>query len=457
MIPLHSISRTACLASIIVFSGAALAQEAIEPGAGAWRTWLLASGAELRAPPPPDRAATEAELTELRAMAAQRQGTQAQIVYWDVGGPSYRWNEIAAGEAVRRGLATGAANRNLALLNAALYDAVIAAWDSKYAHNRPRPAVADPGLSTALPTPNSPAYPSEHAAAAGAAAEVLAYLFPDRIEAFRAMAQEAAESRLRAGLQYRSDVTAGLALGRAVAARAIERGRGDGSDAVWTGSVPTGPGRWQGTNPITPLAGTWRSWTLARGDEFRPPAPPAHDSQQLAAEVAELRGLQRTPVMTGAAMFWEVAVGGGRSYAYWNEVARRMILEHRLDASPPRAARVLAVTTIALNDAYIACWDAKYTYWAIRPSQLEPQIRPLFPPPNHPSYPSAHSCLSAAVTGVLTAMFPDNAAAFEAMRAEAGEARIWAGIHYRSDIVAGSEIGRRVAERVAAAALEGRR
>jgi membrane-associated phospholipid phosphatase len=304
-----------------------------------------------------------------------------------------------------------------------------------------------------LPTPNSPAYPSEHAAAAGAAVEVLSYLFPDRIETFRAMAQEAVESRLRAGVQYRSDITAGLALGRTVASRAIERGRGDGSDAVWTGSVPTGPGRWQGTNPITPLAGTWRSWTLARPDEFRPPAPPAYDSQQLAAELAELRGLQRTPVMTGSAMFWEYAVGGGRSYAYWNERARRAILEHRVDASPPRAARVLAVATIALHDAYVACWDAKYAYWAIRPSQLDPQLRPLFPPPNHPSYPSAHSCLSSAVTGVLTAMFPSDAAALEALRDEAGEARIWAVIHYRSDIVAGRELGRLVAERVVATAL----
>lgn len=439
----------ACAALLLVLSaGQVAAQEQIEPTAGTWRTWLISSGAELRAPPPPDRTATEAELAELRGMAAQRGPAMTRIVYWDAGGPSYRWNEIAVEEIVRRGIPVPLAGRHLALLNAALYDAVIAAWDSKYAHNRPRPGVADANLSAALPTPRSPSYPSEHAATAGAAAEVLAYLFPERASEFRAQAQEAAESRLLAGLQYRSDVAAGLAIGRAIGARAVARGRADRSDAAWSGSVPTGPGRWQGTNPVAPMAGTWQTWTLARPDEFRPAPGPAHDSPQMAAELTELRGVRRTPAMTSAAGFWEFGAGGFRSFAMWNAMTGRKVFEHRLDANPPRAARAYALSSIAFYDANIACWDAKYAYWAIRPQQLDPELRPMFNPPNHPSYPAAHGCLSTAAATALAQLFPSDAAMFDAIAAEAAEARVWAGIHFRSDIVAGRELGRRVAERV---------
>ena len=99
----------------------------------------------------------------------------------------------------------------------AIYDATIAAWKSKYFYNRTRPSEVDPTLATAVATPGSPSYPSEHAAAAGAAATVLAYFFPDEASSFQAMAEEAAQSRVQAGVQFPSDSSAGLELGRKVA------------------------------------------------------------------------------------------------------------------------------------------------------------------------------------------------------------------------------------------------
>jgi len=105
---------------------------------------------------------------------------------------------------------------------------------------------------------------------------------------------------------------------------------------------------------------------------------------------------------------------------------------------------------IALADAAIACWDAKYAYWYIRPSQLDPELKPLFPQPNHPSYPAAHGCLSTAAASVLAAVFPRDRELLLARGKEAAEARIWAGIHYRFDIDAGQELGRKVAEKVLA-------
>ena len=84
----------------------------------------------------------------------------------------------------------------------AIYDATVAAWESKYFYNRTRPSEVDATLATAVATPRSPSYPSEHAAAAGAAATVLAYFFPDEASSFQAMAEEAAQSRVQAGVQF---------------------------------------------------------------------------------------------------------------------------------------------------------------------------------------------------------------------------------------------------------------
>ena len=100
----------------------------------------------------------------------------------------------------------------MALLSVAIYDATVAAWDSKYAYNRLRPTVFDPSLMVALPNPQSPSYPSEHATVAGAASTVLAYLFPDRADDFKARARESAQVWVQAGLQYPSDVASTLGI-----------------------------------------------------------------------------------------------------------------------------------------------------------------------------------------------------------------------------------------------------
>jgi hypothetical protein len=103
--------------------------------------------------------------------------------------------------------------------------------------------------------------------------------------------------------------------------------------------------------------------------------------------------------------------------------------------------------------AGLRCWDAKYAYWQIRPSQLDPEFKPLFPPPNHPSYPAAHGCLSTAAATTLARLFPRDAEAFLALGRQTAEARMWAGIHYRSDIEAGQALGRAVSEQVLARVL----
>jgi membrane-associated phospholipid phosphatase len=420
----------------------------MEPAAGGWHTWILTSPSEFRPGAPPDSAATRSELDQLRALAEERDALALdQVAFWDTGAPSYRWNELAVNAALKHNLNTNYATRVLALVHVAVSDAMVATWDAKYAYQRPRPGDVDRSLVTMLATPASPSYPSEHAAAAAAASAVLAYAFPDDAQVFASKVEEVNRSRLIAGVQYPSDIVAGQELGRAVAAQVIDRAQHDGSDAQWTGSVPSEPGHWNGTNPIAPMAGTWKPWALASGSELRPGPPPAYDSPEEAAELTVLKDFPRTPKTNADAFFWEYASGGARNYWFWNEQANKKILEYHLEANPPRAARAYALQSIAAYDAGVACFDAKYAYWAIRPFQLDPTFKTLFPTPNHPSYPAAHGCYSAASAAALSYLFPRDAQTLTALADEAGQSRIWAGIHFPTDVRVGLALGRGVAQK----------
>jgi membrane-associated phospholipid phosphatase len=421
----------------------------VEPGAGNWHTWVLTSGSQFRPGPPPDSTATQAELQQLHALEGQRDSaTVDQIGFWDTGAPPYRWNELAVTEALKHNMNAVTGARTLALLHVALSDAVIATWDAKFAYTRPRPSESDPSLTTAVATPASPSYPSEYSATAAAGSVVLSYLFPDDAQLFADKARAASQSRLLAGVEYPSDAAAGQDLGRTVGALVVDWARHDGSDAQWTGSVPTEPGHWTGSDPVLPLAGTWKTWALTSGSELRPGPPPAYDSPEEAADLAVLKDFPRTPKTNADALFWEYASGAVRNYWFWNEQANKKILEYRLDADPPRAARAYALESIASYDSGIACWDAKYAYWAIRPFQLDPTLKTVFPTPNHPSYPAAHGCFSSASAAALGSLFPRDADTLNAVADEAGQSRVWAGIHFPTDVRAGLALGRAVAAKV---------
>ncbi len=128
------------------------------------------------------------------------------------------------------------AARAYALLSIAAYDASVACWDSKFHYWSGRPVHFDPGITPLLPVNPHPDYPSAHATQAGAAEAVLAHLFPRDAAYFAAWAEELAASRLWAGIHFRSACDAGLALGRAVAGIALERG--GGGEAVAADAAP---------------------------------------------------------------------------------------------------------------------------------------------------------------------------------------------------------------------------
>ena len=424
----------------------------IEPNAGLWRTWVISSGRDYRVPPPPGSAETQAELRALASLISHNDAqAQQQIAFWDAGSPAYRWIDLLNARTLA-GTPTTTNGRTgvYTYVALAMHDATIATWESKYAYNRQRPSERDHRLPTALPVPNSPSYPSEHAAAAQAAASVLAYFLPAEAQSFQSMAEQAGWSRVLAGLQYPSDYYAGLALGQKVAEQVIAKAKADRSDAVWTGSVPIGPCKWIGTNPGNVTGANFVPLLLTSPSEFRPVPPPACDSPQVVAETAIVHNFPRavpgTPAIFATnykAVYWQ-SPEGLQVWPY--RYADKWMFEDRLDQNPPRAARVYALIGAVQFDAFIASQDGKFTYWYIRPSQLDPAIVPLFPVPNFPSYPSNHSTFSTAKTEMLAYLFPAHADFIRAVGKEAGDSRIWAGIHYPMDNAAGVQLGKSVAQ-----------
>jgi membrane-associated phospholipid phosphatase len=193
------------------------------------------------------------------------------------------------------------------------------------------------------------------------------------------------------------------------------------------------------------MLGQMRPFFMSSGDQFRPGPPPAFGSAAYLAALAEVRTISdtRTPEQLAIARYW-AATTGSLAAGFWNDEASKLVVSHHLDER--RAAHALALMNMAAMDANIACHDAKYTYGLIRPSQADPAITLPIGLPNHPSYPSNHACVSGSAAYVLGALMPDQAARLAAMADEAGESRIFAGIHYRFDKDAGLGIARQVAD-----------
>jgi membrane-associated phospholipid phosphatase len=420
----------------------------VEPGAGDRRTWFLAAGADLRPPPPPDSAG---EVGQVAGAGGQLDADKRdRIACWDAGAPPYRWNEIATDMSFRGAFGSSNYPRIQAYLNMAIHDATVAAWGAKYAYARPRPSELDASITPLVAVPGSPAYPSEHAAAAGAASAVLAYFAPNDAEALRGLAEEATSSRVWAGVQYPSDGAAGLDLGRAVAARAIEAAKADNYDtATWDGQMPEGPGLWKGQNPIGAADRFWKPLIVPSADALRPPPPPAYDSPERAKEIDAVKNFPRTPVTNGLAIWVQYQLRGQPNFniVYNRELSRRVFEEH-LESSP-MPARAYALLHAVYQDAWITTQDCKFTYWTARPNMFDPSITTLFPNPNHPSYVSNGSALATSPALIMAHFFPRDRDALIKQADEYGEARLWAGIHFPSDI----ETSRRMGEQLAALAL----
>jgi hypothetical protein len=206
---------------------------------GAVRMWML-TPAELileRPGPPPSTSSPlmAAELAEVKKAVTRGSRAEAAIAYkWADGlsspTPPGHWNFLALPYVVKAGYSEVRAARALALLNMALHDAAVAGWDTKYLYFNPRPSQLDAALKTVVGLPNFPAYTSGHSTFSAAAAEVLAYLFPNETNYFRSQVDEAAISRLYGGIHYRSDIEVGKDHGARIGGYTVRFARLDGAD-----------------------------------------------------------------------------------------------------------------------------------------------------------------------------------------------------------------------------------
>ncbi|MGV3559077.1 phosphatase PAP2 family protein [Larkinella arboricola] len=206
------------------------------PNYGAVLPWNfdVATVVALRAVPPPslDSEEFKQNLEELRKIQKNQTREQARIAnYWSDGAGSYtppgHWHRTAANVSHEARHSEVRMARTLALLGTSQMDAAIVCWDTKYYYYYPRPQQF--GVKTSVGLPNFPSYTSGHSTFSGAAATVLAYLFPDQAETFQKQAEEASVSRIYGLIHYRFDCEVGLKAGEEVGKYAIARARADGA------------------------------------------------------------------------------------------------------------------------------------------------------------------------------------------------------------------------------------
>jgi hypothetical protein len=286
--------------------------------------------------------------------------------------------------------------------------------------------------------------PEEDSGVAGAASTVLAHFFPDRADYFEALAKDAADDKKA------------LKVGRQIGEGIVVRAQSDGADAQWAGEAPTGQCVWVPTPPgfvyppLEPLGGTWRTWNLASGSQFRPAPPPGCDSKDYRAAAREVYKISRhlTAEQKRIAEYWADGPGSVTPPGHWNLIALELVERDLL--STLASARVFAAMNTAQGDAFIACWDSKYTYWLERPAtvirrEIDPDWLPYIPTPPFPGYTSGHASTSGAASEVLAHFFPLDAVQLRADAEEAAVSRLYGGIHFRFDNDEGLALGRKIA------------
>jgi hypothetical protein len=364
--------------------------------------------------------------------------------------------------------------RSFAMLHAAIFDAV-----NNIDRDFEPYAVRHPHVSRRA---------SAEAAAEQAAHDVLIALYP----AFATTLDSELQQDL-AQISNGRDKADGIEEGQDVAAAILALRTNDGSAAVLPPFMPKiQPGSYQLTPPnfapadfiqwpqVTPFA-------LARANEFRPGPPPLLTSEDYTQSFNEVKSLglitsaTRTADQTQIGQFWN-----GNIQDFWNEIAQTAALAHHLDLD--QSAHLFALLNISLADTTIAFFDAKYTYDLWRPvtavqmadtdnnpetAQDSTWIPLSTKTAPDPSYPGAHSAISAAAAEVLRLSLGDpitfdvtseslagitrHFTSFSEAGEEAGLSRIYAGQHFRFDHLAGKRLGQQVARSVLSSVLQPKR
>lgn len=375
------------------------------------------------------------------------------------------WNEKTVAFVTSRPLSPPQAERVMAMVHAAMFDAV------NSIERRYRPLLVQ--------LPSAPTT-SKEAAAAVAAGTVLARLHPE--------ASGELTSALTAYLTALPTNTAkadGIRLGELIAARIMDARANDGSDATDTYRVKARPGVYVPT--AATVGSVWpelKPFVIGAGSQFRPQPPVALKSDEWAADYNEIKALgsrnstKRSARQTEDARFW---LSPGPVIYY--PVVRQIAAARKLDLIDN--ARFMALIAVARSDAFVAVFDAKYHYDFWRPvtairngdnddnpaTERDAAWMPIADTPMHPEYPCAHCIMSGTIASVVEAVFGTaNVPEFNltsptapgvsrrwtnvwTFSNEVSDARIWAGFHYRFSTRVGQEMGRSIGQYVVHTAM----
>jgi hypothetical protein len=463
----------------------------VDANAGTWKPILLTAANEFPCTTPIATTSPDyvVQLNEIKSFQANITNEEKDLVnYWGAGAV-LRWNEIMRELVAKHNIppaqnADGSypipnannplayptfpfatppyAARAYAYLSAAQYDACVASYFYKQQFNRAAPFTVDATIQTLLPKSALPSFPSEDATILGASVEILKLLFPGDQDFINQKAEEHKRARLIAGANVRSDLDAGEALGKLIAAKFVARARGDragaavGNATIWAqleqdaiarGEIPWISQESPKRPPMLPLFGKVKTFlfdSLTMVTSIRPTPPPPTASQQFKDELTEVyeisKNLSREQLRI--AHFWADGINTYTPPGHWNYIAANDFVNQNF--SEARWARNLALLNMSLMDAAVVCWDAKYLHFNARPSQLDPRIKTVTGLPNFPSFISGHSTFSGAAATVLGYILPANAAQYTAMANEASVSRLYGAIHYRSDCEKGLDAGKKV-------------
>jgi len=374
------------------------------------------------------------------------------------------WNVIAADLTVAASLPPPPANRTLAMVQTAVYEAVNAIT-KRYRFDRV--------------TANAASDASVAAAVAAANRALLSRLLPSQQAAI-----DRAYGGALAAVPDGPAKTAGIAVGEQAAAAVLAWRADDNAGAPERYRPATTAGVYVPTTiPAAPQWAQRKPWVMTSSDQFRPGPPPALGSELWARDYNEVKAVgaknstTRTPAQTEIARFWEATAP-----TIYFPVVRSVA--HGPGREVTQNARLLAVTAQAIDDALIAVWDSKYFYNFWRPvtairngdidgndaTERDASWLPFIDTPMHPEYPCAHCIVSGAVGAVLAAEIgtgptptlsttsPTSGvvhswASIDAFLIEVANARIYDGVHYRNSTEVGTAMGKKIGAWAAANAL----
>ncbi|HWF44643.1 MAG TPA: phosphatase PAP2 family protein [Candidatus Kapabacteria bacterium] len=425
----------------------------VDPTGGSWKTIVLSSSSAITAAAPAanNSAATTSEIAQIKSLQSSLSLTQiSDIERWD-SSAVIRWNEIARQLVIRHSTNPPMASRAYTLMSVAQYDASVTVWKLKYAYNRPAPSKLDASVKTYSTVSDLPSYPSDHAAIAAASASVLRSLYPNDVVWIDSLLAAHEASRISGGYNYPSDITTGDSIGLQVGEIILSGATSDGSDAAWSGTIPTGDSCWYSAQtpaapPLLPMWGDVKCWVITDMNAVSPAPPPSWNSSAYLASLQEVRAISdtRTQGQIDTAIQWADGNGTYTPPGHWNAIAAQAMLTRGW--STLRQARAMALMNMAMMDAGVCCWKMKYVYWLIRPSEADSKITLAVPLPNFPSYCSGHSSFSAAGAEVLDYLLPDMKVQFDGWASAAAISRVYGGIHYRFDSDAGLVMGKKIGD-----------